>query len=74
MQIFFGSVKKCSASNPPSLPTPDCLTPPKGVRKSLSNHVLTQTIPVSKLEAILWALFKLLVHNVAANPYLVLFA
>src|SRR5213076_3384509 len=26
---FFGSVKKRSASHPPSRPTPDCFTPPK---------------------------------------------
>jgi hypothetical protein len=31
MQMFFGSVKKGSASSPPSRPTPLALTPPKSL-------------------------------------------
>lgn len=46
-QIFCGSVKKSKASKPPSRPTPDCFTPPKGVRKSRKSQVLIHTIPDS---------------------------
>ena len=41
MQMFFGSVKKRSASTPPSRPTPEFLTPPNGVRKSRRNQQFT---------------------------------
>jgi len=34
MQTFFGSVKKRSASSPPSRPTPICFMPPNGTRRS----------------------------------------
>jgi hypothetical protein len=46
MQMFFGSVKKRSASSPPSRPTPLCFIPPKGTRKSRTNQQFTQTVPV----------------------------
>ena len=49
MHTFLGSVKNCKASKPPSLPTPEFLTPPKGVLKSLNNQQFTQTIPVCNL-------------------------
>ncbi len=45
MQIFFGSVKKRSASTPPSRPTPEFLTPPNGVRRSRRSQQLIQTMP-----------------------------
>jgi hypothetical protein len=51
MQTFFGSVKKCSASLPPSRPSPDCLAPPQGVRKSRNNQQLIQTMPYSRRAA-----------------------
>ena len=38
IQIFFSSVKKFNASNPPSLPTPDDLTPPKGTTFPRGTH------------------------------------
>ena len=47
MQTFFGSVKKRSASTPPSRPTPEFLTPPNGVRRSRSSQQLIQTMPNS---------------------------
>jgi hypothetical protein len=46
MQTFFSSVKNFNASNPPSRPTPDDFTPPKGVRRSRSSQQLTHTIPL----------------------------
>lgn len=46
MQTFFGSVKKRSASSPPSRPTPLCFIPPKGTRRSRTSQQLTQTVPV----------------------------
>ena len=48
MQTFFASVKNRSASKPPSLPTPDCFIPPKGVRRSRKSQQLTQIIPLFK--------------------------
>ena len=70
--MFFGSVKKCKASKPPSLPTPEFLTPPNGVLRSLTNQQFTHTIPASNSEAIRWALDA--GHTVLARPYFVLFA
>src|SRR5438034_11546417 len=46
MQTFFGSVKKCNASTPPSRPTPLAFMPPKGTRRSRTNQQFTQTVPV----------------------------
>src|SRR4051794_37994265 len=43
----FGSVKNRSASSPPSRPTPLCLTPPNGVRRSRSSQQFTHTVPHS---------------------------
>ncbi len=45
-QTFFASVKNFIASQPPSLPTPLCFIPPKGVRKSRSNQQLIQMMPL----------------------------
>ena len=45
MQTFFGSVKKRSASSPPSRPTPLCFMPPKGTRRSRTSQQFTQTVP-----------------------------
>ena len=45
IKIFFASVKKRSASHPPSRPTPDAFTPPKGVLKSLTSQAFIHTIP-----------------------------
>jgi hypothetical protein len=42
-----GSVKKLKALKPPSLPTPEFLTPPKGVLKSLTSQQFIHTIPAS---------------------------
>src|SRR6185503_2645100 len=42
----FGSVKKWSASVPPSRPTPLALMPPNGTRRSRCIHVFTHTTPV----------------------------
>ena len=74
MQTFFVSVKNFIASQPPSRPTPECFIPPKGVRKSRSNQQFTQTMPLLSCAATRWARFKFSVHNVADNPYAVLFA
>src|SRR5687768_870581 len=74
IQTFFGSVKKRSASNPPSRPTPEFFTPPKGVRKSRSSHVFTQTIPASSLWARRWHRLRSELHSEADNPYSVEFA
>ena len=46
MQTFFGSVKKRSASSPPSRPTPLCFMPPNGTRRSRTSQQFTQTVPV----------------------------
>ena len=72
--MFFDSVKKRNASKPPSLPTPESFCPPKGVLKSRSIHVFTQTIPVCNCLENYMVLFKLFVHKVADNPYFVSFA
>lgn len=53
-QTFLGSVKKRSASKPPSRPTPDCFIPPIGVLKSRRSQVLTQTNPEWIRSAIRW--------------------
>ncbi|MEY3369019.1 MAG: hypothetical protein RI973_2174 [Bacteroidota bacterium] len=45
MHTFFGSVKKRKASSPPSRPTPEFFTPPKGVRKSRNIQQLIHTMP-----------------------------
>jgi hypothetical protein len=45
MQTFFASVKKWSASLPPSRPTPLCFMPPNGTRKSRTSQQFTQTVP-----------------------------
>src|SRR4029079_18972681 len=44
---FLGSVKKRSESSPPSRPTPDPLTPPKGTLRSRIIQQLTHTVPDS---------------------------
>jgi len=46
MQTFFGSVKKRSASSPPSRPTPLAFIPPNGTRRSRTSQQFTQTVPV----------------------------
>ena len=46
-QMFTASEKKLRLHRPPSRPTPLCLTPPNGTRKSRCNQQLTQTIPDS---------------------------
>src|SRR5207249_248687 len=46
MQMFFGSVKKRSASSPPSRPTPLCFMPPNGTRRSRTSQQFIQTVPV----------------------------
>jgi hypothetical protein len=69
MVTFRGSVKKRMASQPPSLPTPEFFTPPKGVRKSRSIQVLIQIIPACSPEASRLARSRLLVHTVALSPY-----
>src|SRR5947199_7944881 len=43
---FFGSVKNLNASRPPSRPTPESFTPPKGVRRSRNIQQLIQTMPL----------------------------
>ena len=71
---FFASVKNRRASQPPSRPTPLCLTPPNGVRKSRNIQQFTQTMPVFNLAASECARVTLLVHTENAKPYVVLFA
>ena len=43
----FGSVKKRSASSPPSRPNPLCFIPPNGVRRSRNSQQFTQIVPLS---------------------------
>ena len=74
MNTFFASVKNLKASQPPSLPTPEDLTPPKGVRKSLTNQELIQTIPDCALFATRCALLRFDVQMVVCKPYTVEFA
>ena len=45
MQTVFDSVKKLNESFKPSLPSPEFLTPPKGMLRSRTNQQLTQTVP-----------------------------
>jgi hypothetical protein len=64
-----GSVKKRSASSPPSRPTPEFLTlPPNGVRKSRRNQQLIQTIPDSRRAATRCARDRFVVQTEAARP------
>ena len=72
--MFFASVKNLNASHPPSLPTPDAFTPPKGVLRSLTNQAFIQTIPISNWSATRCAFFKFVVQTEDAKPYLVEFA
>ena len=67
MQTFVCSVKKFNALNPPSRPTPEFLTPPKGVLKSRTNQQFTQTIPEARLDPNLVALLTSCVQTVAAR-------
>src|SRR5437773_440398 len=62
MQTFFGSVKKRSASSPPSRPTPLCFMPPKGTRRSRTSQQFTQTVPVLIRSATRWARLRFCVQ------------
>src|SRR4029079_17326684 len=68
MHTFFGSVKKRNASTPPSRPTPLCLTPPNGVRRSRRIQQLIQTMPDSSREATRCARFRFVGQTDAARP------
>jgi hypothetical protein len=68
MQTFFDSVKKRSASTPPSRPTPEFLTPPNGVRKSRRSQQLIQTMPNSRRPETRCARSRLVVQSDAASP------
>ena len=74
VQIFIASEKKLKLHFPPSLPTPESLTPPNGTLKSLCSHVFIQIIPVCIDSATLLAFSRSLVHILPASPYLVLLA
>src|SRR5262249_51135526 len=74
MQMVLGSVKKRSASSPPSRPTPDCLTPPNGTRRSRKSQQLTQTVPHSRASATRCDRPRSRVHNEADSPKRVLLA
>src|SRR5439155_23216056 len=69
MQTFFGSVKKRSASSPPSRPTPICFMPPKGTRRSRTSQQLTQTVPVLIRSATRWARLRFWVQTLDERPY-----
>src|SRR4029077_2649002 len=69
MQTFFGSVKKRSASSPPSRPTPLCFIPPKGTRRSRTNQQFTQTVPVLICSATRWARLRFCVQTLDERPY-----
>src|SRR5712692_4412736 len=71
---FLGSVKKRSASNPPSRPTPDSFMPPNGVRRSRSIQQFTHTIPESRRAATRCARERSRVQTEADRPYRVAFA
>src|SRR6478735_4533927 len=62
------------AASPSSLPMPDCLTPPNGIRKSESLLLLIQTMPASISLATRCARTRSLVNSAAPSPYDVLFA
>src|SRR5262249_1169628 len=68
MHTVLGSVKKRKASSPPSRPTPLCLTPPNGVRRSRSSQQFTQTVPHSNRSATRWARSRSRVHSDADKP------
>ena len=68
-QTLVISEKNARDQRPPSLPTPEFLTPPNGVRKSLCSHVLTQTIPLSTRLANRLPLSASSVQMEPANPY-----
>ena len=74
VHIFIASEKNPKLHFPPSLPTPESLTPPNGTLKSLCSHVLIQIIPVWIDSATLLPFSRSLVHILPANPYLVLLA
>src|SRR6185312_985480 len=74
MQTFLGSVKKRIASQPPSRPTPEFLTPPKGVRKSRNSQQFIHTIPERNFSARVCARVRFSVHNIDVSPYSVLLA
>src|SRR6266853_6927450 len=69
MQTFFGSVKKRSASSPPSRPTPLAFMPPKGTRKSRTSQQFTQTVPVLIRSATRWARLRFCVQTLDERPY-----
>src|SRR4029434_7016692 len=69
MQTFFGSVKKRSASSPPSRPTPLCFMPPKGTRRSRTSQQFTQTVPVLIRSATRWARLRFCVQTLDDRPY-----
>lgn len=64
-----GSEKKSREYSPPSLPIPDALTPPNGVRRSRRFQQFTQTMPVSRRGDTRCALDRSRVHTVDASPY-----
>src|SRR5215207_3671320 len=68
---FFASVKNRSASQPPSRPTPDCFTPPNGVRRSRSIQQFTQVMPAWRFAATRCARSSDLLHTTDARPYCV---
>ncbi len=74
MHTVFGSVKKRSASSPPSRPMPLCFTPPNGVRRSRSSQQFTQTVPLSICSATRCARPRSRVHSEADRPNGVLLA
>lgn len=48
MNTFLVSVNDSTASGPSSLPSPDCLNPPKGVQYRTEECELTDRLPLSQ--------------------------
>src|SRR6478672_11114035 len=69
IQTFLASVKKFSASVPPSQPTPLCFMPPKGTRRSRMSQQFTQTVPVLIRSATRWARLRFCVQTLDERPY-----
>src|SRR6266567_4003303 len=69
MQTFFASVKKRSASSPPSRPTPLAFMPPKGTRKSRTSQQFTHTVPVLIFSATRCARLRFCVQTLEERPY-----
>ena len=68
MTTALGSVKNSRLKSPPSRPTPESPTPPKGVRRSRMKKQLTQTVPALSLLLTRCAVERFSVKSIALRP------